>query len=236
MVEPWPKERIEALLRSEDYSYQRIELPHGLMTPGKARAASAAQIFPDDLTGKTVLDLGCNHGFFCFEAVKRGAARVVGIDYSPEIIRRAKLLAEAMGVTVEFEVRDINHQPITERFDYVLCLNLLHHLDDPLLQLDRLMRAADERLVLEVAGVSLFDYVRRLEVMPLFGFLMGAFPVIYVARVAAKRDAPAKLKYYFTRKAMRRLFAFRSDLYPTVEFPRSPHKGRYLVIAHRRRG
>ena len=35
---------------------------------------------PADLTGKTVLDIGCNAGFYSLEMKRRGAARVVGID------------------------------------------------------------------------------------------------------------------------------------------------------------
>ena len=35
---------------------------------------------PSDLTGKSVLDIGCSEGFFCRQVAKRGARRVVGID------------------------------------------------------------------------------------------------------------------------------------------------------------
>ena len=33
-----------------------------------------------DVTGKSVLDIGCNAGFYALEMKKRGAARVLGID------------------------------------------------------------------------------------------------------------------------------------------------------------
>lgn len=42
------------------------------------------------LKGLSVLDLGCNEGFFCGEALRQGAKRVVGIDAGPNIIKRAK--------------------------------------------------------------------------------------------------------------------------------------------------
>ena len=42
--------------------------------------ARFSQIFPADLTGKSVLDIGCNAGFYSVEALRRGASRVVGID------------------------------------------------------------------------------------------------------------------------------------------------------------
>ena len=40
-----------------------------------------AHAIPADLTGKTVLDIGCNAGFYSIEMKRRGAARVVGIDF-----------------------------------------------------------------------------------------------------------------------------------------------------------
>jgi tRNA (mo5U34)-methyltransferase len=39
-----------------------------------------AHAIPEDLSGKTVLDIGCNAGFYALEMKRRGAARVVGID------------------------------------------------------------------------------------------------------------------------------------------------------------
>src|SRR5688500_4813236 len=82
----WSEDQVRKLIETEDFRYQKIDLPYGLSTKGHDRSATARQIFPQDLTGKTVLDLGCSFGFFCFEAVKRGASRVVGFDVDPESI------------------------------------------------------------------------------------------------------------------------------------------------------
>jgi len=35
-------------------------------------------VIPQSLTGKTVLDIGCNAGFYSMEMKRRGAARVLG--------------------------------------------------------------------------------------------------------------------------------------------------------------
>lgn len=45
---------------------------------------------PEDLTGKRVLDIGCNEGFFCGLALQRGAASVIGIDFDASNIEFAK--------------------------------------------------------------------------------------------------------------------------------------------------
>src|SRR5215204_3988 len=44
---------------------------------------------PRELTGKSVLDVGCNAGFYCLEMKRRGAARVFGIDSQRNLIRQA---------------------------------------------------------------------------------------------------------------------------------------------------
>src|SRR5438093_979251 len=42
--------------------------------------ARFADAIPADLSGRTVLDIGCNAGFYAIEMKRRGAERVVGID------------------------------------------------------------------------------------------------------------------------------------------------------------
>jgi tRNA (mo5U34)-methyltransferase len=68
--------------------WHRIELEPGLFTPGICdhTAALATNRFgmPQDLTGKTVLDIGAWDGLFSFEAEKRGALLVQAIDTIPK--------------------------------------------------------------------------------------------------------------------------------------------------------
>ncbi len=92
---------------------------------------------PHDLSGKTVLDIGCNAGFYAIEMKRRGAARVVGLDTSDRYLSQARFAAEVCGVEVEFmrlSVYDI--AKLDQRFDIVLMMGLLYHLRHPLLALD----------------------------------------------------------------------------------------------------
>ncbi len=50
-----------------------------------------------DFKNKTVVDLGCNFGFFSFLAARLGAKQVTGMDYLPEIIEGATLLSSLYG-------------------------------------------------------------------------------------------------------------------------------------------
>ena len=96
-----------------------------------------AGALPADLTGKTVLDIGCNGGFYSIEMKKRGADRVLGIDFDEEYLAQARFAAQVTGLDIEFRklsVYDVG--ALGERFDVVLFMGVLYHLRHPLLALD----------------------------------------------------------------------------------------------------
>src|SRR5215213_4641009 len=98
---------------------------------------SFSDAVPQDLTGKTVLDIGCNGGFYSIEMKKRGAERVLGIDFDDDYLAQARFAAQVTGQTIEFRklsVYDVG--ALGERFDVVLFMGVLYHLRHPLLALD----------------------------------------------------------------------------------------------------
>ena len=100
-----------------------------------------AHALPADLTDKTVLDIGCNGGFYSIEMKRRGAARVLAVDIDEDYLRQARFAAQVVGLDIEFaqfSVYDV--AALAERFDVVLFLGVLYHLRHPLLALD-LIRA-----------------------------------------------------------------------------------------------
>ena len=97
-----------------------------------------AHAVPTDLTGKTVLDIGCNAGFYSIEMKRRGAIRVLGIDSDDRYLAQARFVADALGFDgIEFRnlsVYDVGG--LGERFDLVIFMGVLYHLRHPLLALD----------------------------------------------------------------------------------------------------
>jgi tRNA (mo5U34)-methyltransferase len=92
---------------------------------------------PRDLKGMSVLDIGCNGGFYSIEMKRRGADRVVGIDSDEGYLAQARFAAEVSGAEIEFRklcVYDI--EQLHEKFDLVLFMGVLYHLRHPLLALD----------------------------------------------------------------------------------------------------
>jgi tRNA (mo5U34)-methyltransferase len=98
-----------------------------------------SESLPEDLRGRTVLDVGCNGGFYSIEMKRRGADRVVGIDWDERYLAQARFAANVSEVEVEFRrlsVYDVAE--LRERFDIVLFMGVLYHLRHPLLALDLL--------------------------------------------------------------------------------------------------
>jgi tRNA (mo5U34)-methyltransferase len=120
--------------------------------------ARFADALPADLSGRSVLDIGCNAGFYSVEMARRGAARVVGIDEDTRYLDQARLVADTLGhPTIEFRrlsVYDVG--ALGERFDLVIFMGVLYHLRHPLLALD-LIR---EHVVAE-DGLLLFQTMQQ---------------------------------------------------------------------------
>lgn len=92
---------------------------------------------PQDLRGQSVLDIGCNGGFYSLEMKRRGAERVLGIDTDDRYLHQAQLAAEVTGLDIEFRrmaVWDVG--ALGETFDLVIFMGVLYHLRHPLLALD----------------------------------------------------------------------------------------------------
>lgn len=98
-----------------------------------------AHALPADLTGKSVLDIGCNAGFYSVEMKRRGASRVLGIDSDQEYLDQARFAAEVNELDIEFLRLSVYEvAALREKFDLVLFMGVLYHLRHPLLALDLL--------------------------------------------------------------------------------------------------
>ncbi len=96
-----------------------------------------AHVLPDDLTGKSVLDIGCNGGFYSIEMKRRGAERVLGLDYDDVYLNQARFAAEVTGHDIEFRKMSVyDVAQLGERFDLVIFMGVFYHLRYPLLALD----------------------------------------------------------------------------------------------------
>jgi tRNA (mo5U34)-methyltransferase len=149
----WLRSQIEA----EPWWFLKQDLGDGLVTPGWSdpRHEKLPHFgLPEDMSDMRVLDIGCNEGFFSFEAERRGAGSVVGIDSNPMVVQRFNLCRMAMGSKADAYLTNVyDIKPRTfGTFDLVMFFGVLYHLRHPLWALEKIFEVTSGTLLLQSAS------------------------------------------------------------------------------------
>jgi len=158
------REEILSELKRLEPWFHRIDLGDGLYTKTESVMGEPVdhpfgpwqtiqKLLPRDLSDKTLLDVGCNAGFYAFEANRRGAKRVLGVDGQRQHVRQGLFVRKVLGLDVEFRrlnVYELNTRTVGQ-FDITLALGLLYHLKHPILALENLYQVTKELLIIETA-------------------------------------------------------------------------------------
>jgi len=135
------KQKIKAFDEDPGW-YQNIDLKNGISTKSRRvwgekidhpreRWEAVESAFPKSFAGKSVLDVGCNAGFFSFVATDRGADYVCGVDYNEKYVQQAKFANDVRGDDVDFRVASVTSlRELGRAFDITLCIGLLYHVTD----------------------------------------------------------------------------------------------------------
>ena len=121
--------------------YHRIELPGGIVTPGHRAGEPQQDLVRRNLDslevrGKRVLDVGCRDGLFCFEAERRGASEVIGIDNELSHGATEFLIPHLKSDVKMYEMNVIDLASDTfGKFDLIICPGVLYHLRYPFVAL-----------------------------------------------------------------------------------------------------
>lgn len=143
------------------YAYwrQSIDLRNGLHTPGHVHADLWEFLsLPEDLKGRSFLDVGANDGMFSFEAERRGAAEVVASDLYKDKIDSMKngwsseglmMAKEFLNSHVSLHQGGVYHlQELGKKFDVVFMNDIINWLEDIELAVQNLASATGGRLYL----------------------------------------------------------------------------------------
>jgi tRNA (mo5U34)-methyltransferase len=192
-------DEIRAGVRALEPWFHQIDLGHGIKTKSAPAATEPIdhpeatwriikRCLPEDLAGKSVLDVGCNAGFYAIEAKRRNAARVVGIDSQRLHIRQARFAARALGLDIAYErmsVYDLSRHRVG-RFDVTLALGLIYHCKHVVLALERLFQVTGGLLILESA---VLPSRRRFESFAQAGIGRRLHAMAYVENDPSAREA-----------------------------------------------
>ena len=108
---------------------------------------------PEEFAGRSLLDVGCNAGFYAVELKRRGAGRVLGVDSQRNLVRQAVFVRDVLGLDIEYRrmsVYDLDPRELGQ-FDVTLALGLVYHCKHLVLALERLFAVTRELLILETA-------------------------------------------------------------------------------------
>jgi tRNA (mo5U34)-methyltransferase len=109
-------------------------------------------VLPQDMSGLTVLDIGCNAGFYSIALARRGAT-VLGIDSDEHYLRQACWARDRFGLdSRRLSLRRMQIYELARldaSFDVVLFLGVLYHLRYPLLALDIVAQSVRDLLILQ---------------------------------------------------------------------------------------
>ncbi len=108
-----------------------------------------------NLSGKTVLDVGCGGGFLAEEFARDGFT-VTGIDPAARSLEAARQHAADNNLAIDYQVGKGEALPFPDAsFDVVACCDVLEHVDDLSLVIREVART------LKPGGVFCFDTVNR---------------------------------------------------------------------------
>jgi len=203
--------------------YQCIELPYGLKTPGMDRERSADLVFKYSVKNKSVLDVGCKYGYFCHEALKRGASKVTGVEISEENVKVARGVVVLWNRNIEIRNSDFMLIPDSETYDIVLFLNVMHHIISPVTAMRKLSEIAKELVIVEFP--TIFDSHTKLSIIK--KFIMKSFfsndPFMFIGKKKYHRT------WYFSKNAFINLFVKQMNIFMKIDFKKSPRKKGRLI-------
>jgi tRNA (mo5U34)-methyltransferase len=146
--------------------FHRIDLGNGIITQAERDtfAKIAALHIPQNLTGKTVLDVGAWDGAFAFECERRGARSVLATDHwawqngGDAGFELARDILQSRVERQTICVEDLSPETVGT-FDLVLFLGVLYHAQDPMRYLRNIFSVCRELAIVET-HIDAQDYPR----------------------------------------------------------------------------
>jgi 2-polyprenyl-3-methyl-5-hydroxy-6-metoxy-1,4-benzoquinol methylase len=138
-------ETVDSISKHPGMHYQEIQLPHGRSTSkgsyqhlSNSRNVSFDAIFKEvDLRGASILDVGCALGQILFQAEELAAGELYGLEPHAERYDAAVSLVKILNSDVKIlnqrleNFYDQNSKTQKNiKFDWVLALNVMHHVTD----------------------------------------------------------------------------------------------------------
>ncbi len=121
---------------------------------------SNVSIFAEIAPGSTVLDIGCGSGLDSLIAAGRAgsAGRVIGVDFSESMLKKAREAAAEAGLEIEFQCCDASRIPLEDGSIDVILVNGIFNLnpkrEEIIVEMNRLLKAGGHTYAAELVLTS----------------------------------------------------------------------------------
>lgn len=138
---------------------------------------------PKDLGGFSVLDIGCNAGFYSFELAKRGA-QVIGIDLDPHYLKQARWAAKELNLEKQVSFKQMQVYDISRlknNFDIIIFMGVFYHLRYPMLALDIISQKVNRMMIfqtLTMPGETIFESGPDMDLLKRNNMLKKGWPAM----------------------------------------------------------
>lgn len=119
-----------------------------------------------DVTGKSVLDIGCGSGVYAADFARRGARRILGVDFSSNMLEIARAEAREHGVdkVCEFLQADFFTASLEEKFDVSIAMGVYDYLRDPQPFLKKMASVTKGTVICSFPGHSMVrEFARKMR-------------------------------------------------------------------------
>lgn len=146
-----------------------------------------------EVAAKSIVDIGCGSGIYSIELARRGARRVLGLDFSAPMLELARRSAKESNVTSAEFVQDefLAHDFTGEMFDVSIAMGVFDYLAEPAPYLAKMAKITRGKILASFPANSLVrGTARRLRYR-----LTGRGDVYYYTRERVEqlaRDAGIK--------------------------------------------
>jgi 2-polyprenyl-3-methyl-5-hydroxy-6-metoxy-1,4-benzoquinol methylase len=110
-----------------------------------------------DVHDKSIVDIGCGSGIYSIELARRGAGRVLGLDFSAPMLELARRSARDASVTTAEFVQDefLAHDFKGETFDVSIAMGVFDYLSEPAPYLAKMAKITHGKILASFPASSL---------------------------------------------------------------------------------
>lgn len=121
--------KIENIYDNKDFYQEYMQIRNNKVNANVLLEIPTIKKLLPDLTGKTVLDIGCGYGEMSKYFIKKGAKNVVAIDISKNMIALAKQVNGHKNI--EYKIMGMEHlASLNQKFDVVFSSLAFHYVKD----------------------------------------------------------------------------------------------------------